>query len=344
MAFDKLSERERDILRILIDHYVATAEPVGSRVLANRYPLGLSPATIRNTMQDLEEMGLIQQPHTSAGRIPTDNGYRTYVDRLIESKPISEKLARKLREDLVADHKRAVDDILEQTAHVLASVTSQIGVTLAPRFEKGIVSRIELVPVAERRMLVVLGIHSGLARTLLLEVSSDIDLTLMKDTEAVLNERLAGQTLGSMVTTATERLKDTGRADARLVKLFFEAAEELIERPPGEALHVDGTSNLFSQPEFADHQVLGGVVRAIEERKPIIELLQQRGVAEGLLVTIGREVKLQGAHGCSLVTTNYQVGSIQGTIGILGPTRMEYAKVVSIVEYMAKLLSEQMET
>jgi heat-inducible transcriptional repressor len=344
MAFDELSERERDILRILIDHYVATAEPVGSRVLANRFGLGLSPATIRNTMQDLEEMGLIQQPHTSAGRVPTDEGYRTYVDRLIESKPISEKLARKLRDELAAKHKRAVDDILDQTAHVLASVTSQIGVTLAPQFEKGIISRIELVPVANRRMLVVLGIHSGLARTLLLEVSSDVDLRLMQDAEALLNERLAGQTLGSMATTAPERLKDTDRGDPRLVKLFVDAAEDLMERPPGEALHVDGTSNLFVQPEFADHEVLGGVVRAIEERKPIIELLQKRGVGEGLLVTIGREVKLAGAQGCSLVTTNYQVGAIQGTIGILGPTRMEYAKVVSIVDYMAKLLSEQMET
>jgi heat-inducible transcriptional repressor len=344
MAFDELSERERDILRILIDHYVATAEPVGSRVLANRYRLGLSPATIRNTMQDLEEMGLIQQPHTSAGRVPTDEGYRTYVDRLIESKPISETLARKLRDELDAKHKRAVDDILEQTAHVLASVTSQIGVTLAPRFEKGIISRIELVPVADRRMLVVLGVHSGLARTLLLEVSSDADLGVMQDTEALLNERLAGQTLGSLSTTAPERLKDTDRGDPRLVKLFFDAAEDLVERSPSEALHIDGTANLFAHPEFADHQVLGGVVRAIEERKPIIELLQERGVGGGLLVTIGREVKLEGAQGCSLVTTNYQVGTIQGTIGILGPTRMEYAKVVSIVEYMAKLLSEQMET
>jgi heat-inducible transcriptional repressor len=344
MAFDELSERERDILRILIDHYVATAEPVGSRVLSNRYGLGLSPATIRNTMQDLEEMGLIQQPHTSAGRVPTDEGYRTYVDRLIESKPISEQLARKLREDLAAKHKSAVDDILDQTAHVLASVTSQIGVTLAPQFEKGVISRIELVPVANRRMLVVLGIHSGLARTLLLEVSSDVDFRLMQDTETLLNERLAGQTLGSLATTAPERLRDADRGDPRLVKLFVDAAEDLMERPPGEALHVDGTANLFVQPEFADHAVLGGVVRAIEDRTPIIELLQKRGIGEGLLVTIGREIKLEGAQGCSLVTTNYQVGAIQGTIGILGPTRMEYAKVVSIVEYMAKLITEQLET
>jgi len=344
MGFDELSDRERDILRILIDHYVATAEPVGSRVLSNRYGLGLSPATIRNTMQDLEEMGLIHQPHTSAGRVPTDEGYRTYVDKLIQSKPISEKLARKMREELAAKHKRAVDDILEQTAHVLASVTSQIGVTLAPQFEKGIISRIELVPVANRRMLVVIGIHAGLARTLLLEVASEVDHQRMQDTESLLNERLGGQTLGSLATTAPERLRDTGRGDPRLVKLFFDAAEDLVERPPGESLHVDGTSNLFAHPEFADHQVLGGVVKAIEERQPIIELLQKRGVGEGLLVTIGREVKLEGAPGCSLVTTNYEVGAIQGTIGILGPTRMEYAKVVSIVEYMAKLLSEQMET
>jgi heat-inducible transcriptional repressor len=343
MLFDELSDREREILRVLIDHYVATAEPVGSRVLANRYPVGLSPATIRNTMQDLEEMGLIRQPHTSAGRVPTDEGYRVYVDKLIESKPIPTKMARKMRDEIIAKHKRAVDDILEQTAHVLASVSSQIGVTLSPRFDKGKISRIELVPVADRRMLVVLGIHAGLARTLLLEVSSDVDLTLMEETQSVLNERLSGQTLGSLRTTAPERLKDTARGDPHLVKMFFDAAEDLVERPPGEALHVDGTSNLFLQPEFSDIQMVGGLIRAIEERKPIIELLQARGVGEGLVVTIGRDVKLEGAAGCSLVSASYQVGQIQGTIGILGPTRMEYGKVVSIVDYMAKLLSEEME-
>ncbi|GAB4323145.1 MAG: heat-inducible transcriptional repressor HrcA [Candidatus Zixiibacteriota bacterium] len=343
MPFDNLTDREQQILRVLIDHYIATAEPVGSRVLANRYPLNLSPATIRNTMQDLEEMGLIKQPHTSAGRVPTDEGYRVYVDSLISPQPISESVASRLREQLMNRQKRTVEDILGQTAHVLAQLTSQIGVTLAPSVDRGVISRIELVPVSERRLLVVLGIHSGIVRTVLLEVSADVDRKTIEETQMALNDRLAGQTLGTLKTTGQERLRDDQRADARLLKVFFDAADDLVQRPLGETLHVDGTANLLSQPEFSNHTALRGVVQAIEERLPIIQMLQSRGVGEGLVVSIGREVKIQGAEGCSMVSANYRVGRIEGTVGIMGPTRMEYAKVVSIVDYVAKLLSEQME-
>jgi heat-inducible transcriptional repressor len=139
-------------------------------------------------------------------------------------------------------------------------------------------------------------------------------------------------------------MKDDKRADPRLVRVFVEAAEDLIDRGGSESLHVDGTSNLFSQPEFADHQTLGAVLRVIEKRTPLVSLLRNRGVGEGIVVTIGREVKLEGAEGCSIVSSTYKVGQVEGTIGILGPTRMEYAKLLAIVEYTAKLLSEQMET
>jgi heat-inducible transcriptional repressor len=343
MGFDKLSGREREILRVLIDHYISTAEPVGSRVLSTRHRLGLSPATIRNTMQDLEEMGLIRQPHTSAGRVPTDEGYRTYIDNLIEPAPISDELARRLREEIAAASKRAVDDILEQTAHVLAKVTAQIGVTLAPSMEHGIISHIELIQVAEKRLLVVVGVQTGLVRTLLLEVSTEVDRKAIEATQQALNERLAGQALGAIRTLIAQRLKDDARVDARLVKMFVDAAEDLLERPANESLHVNGTSNLFNQPEFANHDALGGVLRVIEQRTPIVELLRQRGMGEGIVITIGSEVKLQGAEGCSLVSAAYNAGRVQGTIGIMGPTRMEYAKLVSIVDYVARVLSEEIE-
>lgn len=343
MGFEQLTAREREILRALIEHYISTAEPVGSRVLSTRHRLGLSPATIRNTMQDLEEMGLIRQPHTSAGRVPTDEGYRTYIDNLVEPTPVSEELARRLREEIAAASKRAVDDILEQTAHVLAKVTAQIGVTLAPSLERGVISHIELIQVAERRLLVVLGVQTGVVRTLLLEVSSDVDRKSIEETQRVLNERLAGQALGSIRTLVSQRLRDDTRADARLVRMFVEAAEDLLDRPATESLHVNGTSNLFNQPEFSDHEALGGVLRVIEQRTPIVEVLRKRGMGEGIVITIGSEVKLRGAEGCSLVSAAYSAGRVQGTIGIMGPTRMDYAKLVSIVDYVAKVLSEEIE-
>jgi heat-inducible transcriptional repressor len=342
MSFDQLSAREREILRILIEHYITTAEPVGSRVLSTKYTLGLSPATIRNTMQDLEELGLIRQPHTSAGRVPTNDGYRTYVDNLIEPQALPDELARRLHDEIAAASKRAVDDILEQAAHVLAEVSSQIGVTLAPTFERGIISQIELLHVAEHRLLVVISLQRGPVRTILLEVASEVDRKVIEDTQRALNERLAGQSLGSIRSEVTERLRNDERADARLVKLFIDAAEDMVQRPAAEALHVNGTSNLFSQPEFADHETLGSVLRVIEQRTPIVEVLRKRGVGEGIVISIGNEVQLQGAEGCSLVSATYTAGRVEGTIGIMGPTRMEYAKLVSIVDYVAKVLSQEM--
>jgi len=146
MSEKSLNIREREILQLLIEHFVATAEPVGSRVLAQRYPIGLSPATIRNTMQDLEEMGLVHQPHTSAGRVPTDHGYRTFVDQLLQPMPISDADVETLREQISAEGSNAMENLLEKTTRVLARISSELGMALAPQFDQGILTHVELVP------------------------------------------------------------------------------------------------------------------------------------------------------------------------------------------------------
>jgi heat-inducible transcriptional repressor len=339
MAFDNLSEREKQILQSLINHYIATAEPVGSRAIAQRYRLGVSPATIRNTMQDLEELGLISQPHTSAGRIPTDRGYRFYVDSMMGKEALTPSEEDQIRREICADY-AAVQDILDQTARVLATVSKQLGVTIAPRFDKGVLTGINLIPVADRKVLVVLTVKHGLVRSILLEAESGIDLDQLERTQSVLNERLAGLTLGEITESIGERLKGTSDADPRLIKLFLDSADNLLKITDPEQMHLGGTKNIVDQPEFKDREKLRGLIEVLEERKLLAELVSTKGIKEGITITIGKEIERGEMQSCSLVTSPYKAGKVSGTIGIIGPTRMRYSKLTSMVEYAAKLLGD----
>ncbi|HEX7400790.1 MAG TPA: heat-inducible transcriptional repressor HrcA [candidate division Zixibacteria bacterium] len=339
MAFDNLSEREKLILQSLIDYYVTTAEPVGSRAVAQKFSLGISPATIRNTMQDLEEMGLVTQPHTSAGRIPTDKGYRVYVDSVMGREALSSLEEDQIRREIHPDY-AAVEDILEQTSRVLAAVSRQLGITISPRFDKGILTRIDLIPVEDKKILVVLAVKHGLVRTVLLEAESNLNTEQVEKTANVLNERLCGLTLGEIKDSMDLRLKEATSADPRLIKIFLDSAENLLNFTETEEMHLGGTTNILDQPEFKDREKLKGFIQVLEEKKLLSELISSQGIKEGITITIGNEIERGEIQSCSLVTSPYRAGKVKGTIGIIGPTRMKYSKLVSLVEYTAKRLSE----
>lgn len=339
MAFENLSEREKVILQYLIDYYIATATPVGSRVIANKYKLGISPATIRNTMQDLEEMDLITHPHTSAGRVPTDKGYRVYVDTLLEPEELTLFEAEQIKSEMLVDY-TAVEDLLEQTSRVLASVSNQLGVTIGPRFDQGILTRVSLIPVADKKLLVVLAVKHGLVRTVLLEADSNLKTEALDKTASIINERLCGLTLGEIKASMDQRLKEASTADPKLIKLFLESGENLLNFPEIEQVHLGGTTNIVDQPEFRDREKLRSLIELLEEKKLLAELVSAKGIKNGITVTIGKEIKRGEMQSCSLVTSTYKAGKVSGTIGIIGPTRMRYAKLVSLVDYTAKLLSE----
>jgi heat-inducible transcriptional repressor len=333
-----LTEREEVILAAVIDHYVKAAEPVGSRIISQRYDLGLSPATIRNTMQDLEQRGLLRQPHTSAGRVPTDLGYRYYVDKLLRPEPLSRGESAKIKKEVTHDP-AAINEILAQTSKVLARLTNQLGVTVSPAFEKGVLSHIDLAQVAENRVLVIIAVKSGLARTLLLEVDTEIDPAQLDETRRVLNERLAGLTLGEVRNTAAERLRDS-QGEPRLIKMFVESSDRLVTLQEGGDLHLGGTSNIMAQPEFRDITNLSGLMHIIEDRSHLLEWITANNLTEGIVITIGQEFDAVDLASCSLVTSTYTVGRVKGTIGVLGPTRMPYSKLVSVVDYTAKVLTD----
>ncbi|SYZ73549.1 Heat-inducible transcription repressor hrcA [Candidatus Zixiibacteriota bacterium] len=338
MAFENLSQRELKILQNLIMHYVQTADPVGSRVIANKFRMGLSPATIRNTMQDLEEMGLIRQPHTSAGRIPTDVGYRVFVDMLLRPEPLNETEKAKIKATMGAAN-QGLDTILSQTSKVLGEITSQLGISVSPRFDEGILTKIDLIPVADGKILVIVAVKSGLARTILLEVESNIEVEELRQIEQILNERLVGLTLGHIRKTLKERLADSG-GSPRLIKLFVDSQSPVWSDSREEKLHFVGTDKLITQPEFADRDKLREFVKLLEEQKSLIDYIEAKAIGEGIVITIGSENEMDQIQSCSLVISRYNAGKLSGTIGVIGPTRMPYSKLVSIVEFTARSLTD----
>jgi heat-inducible transcriptional repressor len=344
MAFENLNPREREVLQNLIDHYVATADPVGSRVIATKFGMGLSSATIRNTMQDLEDMGFISQPHTSAGRIPTDIGYRLYVDSLLKPESLSAAERKKIRSSLFGSGK-SVDAILGQSTRALADIAMQMGVTIAPRFDEGTLTRLELVPLNSDRALVVLVVKSGLARSVILEVEATLPEEEMRTLEQILNEKLCGLTLGEISRTITSRLANV-TGNARLLKLFIDPDSGIWEGVSDTQLHVVGAENLLGQPEFADREQLVQFVRTLENQEKLSQELNcgngDGAEAPGVIVKIGDENNLKEMKRCSVVSANYKVGSIEGKIAVIGPTRMRYSKLLSMVEYAAKSISESL--
>lgn len=341
MAFENLTERERLVLQSLINYYIATAEPVGSKTVAQKYRMGISPATIRNTMQYLEDMGLITHPHTSAGRVPTDKGYRVYVDSMMGKEALTPSEEDQIRREICADY-AAVEDILEQTARVLATVSRQLGVTIAPRFDKGILTRVNLIPVADKKILVVLAVKHGLVRTVLLEAESSIELEQVEKTANMLNERLSGLTLGEIKDSMDQRLKETSEADPKLIKLFLDSTDSLLNITDPDQMHLGGTTNIVDQPEFKDREKLRSLIEVLEEKKLLAELVSAKGIKEGITITIGKEIERGEMQSCSLVTSPYKAGKVRGTIGIIGPTRMRYSRLASMVEYTARLLSDML--
>ena len=337
MAFDNLTERERQVLLNLISHYIHTADPVGSRVIANRFKMGISSATVRNTLQDLEELGLVEQPHTSAGRVPTDVGYRVYVDYLVKPEQLTPAEKEAIRDSIMKEG-RDISEILGQTAKVLGEITNQLGLSIAPRFEGGRLKEIRLIPISDERLMVVVIVQSGLATTVILELEGRFSQGRLMELESVLNERLAGLTLGDIRRTIGERLADV-TGDPRLLKLVVDSASRIWTESLPDHIHVAGTDHLLAKPEFRDRHRLSALMKLLEDGRILSEFLGAAD-AEGLVITIGRENKIDEIMHCSLVTSSYRVGNITGAIGIIGPTRMPYNKLMSIVEYTAKSITE----
>lgn len=342
---EPLSEREHQILEAVIRTYVETAEPAGSRTVARRFKLGISPATVRNTMSDLEEKGYLYHPHTSAGRVPTDLAYRLYVDSLMGPRTLTEAERSSLRSELaLGGDGAAVERLLRRAAQVLGLLTQELGLAVAPRLDEATLERIDLLPVSEARVLLVMSLRAAGVRTVYVDVPATIPPSTLASVAAILNERLAGLALREIRATLPERLRDTlpsDRPGTELLNVFLQSADEWFA-PVAQAdeLHLGSASMLADQPEFSSGERLRSLIMLTESRDLLKSAVESRVPGQGVRVTIGGEHGDPALTGFTLVTSEYHVGGLQGVIGVIGPTRMPYERVIALVETTSTVVSD----
>lgn len=344
MAFPELSERERRVLEAVIQSYVETAEPAGSRTISRRFGIGVSPATIRNTMSDLEEKGYLYHPHTSAGRVPTDIAYRLYVDSLMRVAPIASSDRDLLAEQLSASGGSTIEAILRRAAQTLSVLTQELGMAVGPRLDQAVLHRLELVRLSSERLVLVLTLRGGAVRTIFVEVSEQIADNALAEVSVVLNERLAGLTLSEIRFTLAARLRDANAIPGgrELLNIFIQEGESIFDDPlkREEALVLGQTSVLAEQPEFQSSDKMRRLIALTESNQHLAEVLRRRPVTPGISITIGNEHGDPRFENFTIVTSEYHAGSLAGVIGVIGPTRMPYEKVVAVVAHTSRLVSD----
>ena len=343
----KLSEREKSILRYVIHQFVLTASPVGSRNIFKKYNIGLSPASIRNIMADLEEFGFLNHPHTSAGRIPTDKGYRFYVDSLMETSELDEDEKSYIASELDSVYKESAE-FLQVASEILSSLTNQIACITFPKFNNAILDKIQIVQLSSTRILVVLSIKSGLVKTISLEIQTEIKSSIIKSIERILNERLAGLQFSEIRKTFRERIKDYYKENYKpIIRVFIDSADKIFKdfRSSDNSV-ITGAKNILKQPEFGDHEHFQSIIELIEDKEIIIHIMDMKSsILQGeLSISIGRENEEEKLSDYSVITKEYKIGRASGTLGIIGPKRMEYSKAVASVVYIAKILSEALKS
>ncbi|HEX9936546.1 MAG TPA: heat-inducible transcriptional repressor HrcA [Longimicrobium sp.] len=346
MADAPLTEREHTILEAVIRTYVETAEPAGSRMVARRFRLGISPATVRNTMSDLEEKGYLYHPHTSAGRVPTDLAYRLYVDSLMQRQPVSARERVEIRRQLESGGEgAAIEHLLRRAAQVLGLLTQELGIAVTPRLDDATLERLDLVPLHEAKVLLVLTLRAAGVRTIYVDVPAVIPPSTLVSVARILNERLGGLKLKEIRATLPERVRDSAPPEdpgaGELLNVFVQGAEELFLSPgtPDSELHLGRASVLAEQPEFSSGERLRGLIELTDRRDLLKQVLGARG-GEGLNVTIGVEHGDPALSGFTVVTSEYRSAGLKGVIGVIGPTRMPYDRVIALVESTSNLISE----
>lgn len=338
MAGNELTERAQHLLKTLVERYIRDGQPVGSRTLARDAGLELSPATIRNVMSDLEEAGLIHSPHTSAGRVPTVQGYRLFVDNLITIRPLAEQEIHSLENQFKpdADPKR----VLASASSLLSEITSLAGVVLLPRREQVALRQIEFLPLSGNRVLVILVVNEREVQNRIIETKRGFDASQLQAAANFLNERFAGRNLRQVRDALIGEMQADREDMDRLMRSALEMARAAFSEEEDEGDYLlAGETNLMSYAEMADMDRLRQLFEAFARKRDILHLLDQSLDANGMQVFIGNESGYQALDACSVVTSPYKVdGQVVGVLGVIGPTRMAYGRVIPLVDVTARLL------
>jgi len=340
--FEELSDREKTILRYIIEDFIHTANPVGSSYISKKSGINLSSATIRNVMSGLEDMNLITHNHTSSGRVPTDKGYRYFVNELMDvgSLKTDEKdiLKSQINEaDLVKD------EIYKEVSKILGRLSKEISIVSQPYLSEGVFEKLELINLSSVKILVVVSIQSGLVRTLLFDVDSGISRDKLDNITKILNEKLSGLSLKEIRKTFMHRIGDIQSDSKEIIKIFIDSIDKIFQdEKEGMTLYIGGRTEILQQPEFGDTESYKNIIELTDEKGIVVHVLNNLPADEkGITISIGAENKDEKLKKYSVVSTTYSIGDVNGKIALIGPRRMNYSKMVSILNYTSQIITEK---
>lgn len=332
-----LNERKKKILQIIIEDYISSAEPVGSRTIARKYDLGLSPATIRNEMSDLELLGYLEQPHTSAGRIPSAQAYRFYVDALIEPGTLTDN-DMALIDGWYNERRRNIDDIFQSTAKILSRMTQNVSMVLTNQQTIANFCYLKFLPLDSQHAILCIVADDGSIDTNVVDIPLGMSSEEMDYLAGKMSKLLEDRNLSDISVEILQNVHTDVVEDKLIFSSLLQAVRKMTGRRQEQKVFLGRTKQLLNQPEFRDVERVRNLLGILEEEKVLKDLLQG-GEDSGLKVTIGSENKFTGIQDCSMVQATYRLnGQIVGTMAVLGPTRMEYGKVISVMDYLHKYL------
>jgi heat-inducible transcriptional repressor len=339
-----LDERAREILQWAISTFVATGKPVGSRTIARRSHEHLSAATVRNIMADLEEMGYLHQPHPSAGRIPTDKAYRLYVDSMLQKREISARERQLIDSSLKSEDNPGL--LMARTSQILSSVSQNLGIVVSPPISQVALQHIQFIKLSENRLLVVLVSRSGIVQNRVIHPIEDYTQVELDQAARYIVEHFKEKTLSEIKVELSRTIGEERAKYDQFVRRVMLLSNQVFSGASDEsesAIYLDGASNLIKNPEFSDITRMRVLFEAIEQRSRLAHLISEciKGDTQEVRITIGAENALAGIEDCTLIASRYVVDEkTMGSLGILGPTRMEYARAISLVEYVARIFGQ----
>lgn len=332
-----LTDRQLLIFQVIVDDFIHTAQPVGSRTLSKKEEIFFSSATIRNEMADLEELGFIEKTHTSSGRIPSEKGYRYYVDHLLSPQKLNQHDIHKVQ-SIFAERIYELEKIVQKSAKILSELTNYTSIVLGPAVRDNKLKRIQIVPLNKETAIAIIITDTGHVENRMFHLPENIDAGDLEKVVNILNDRLAGAPLESLNNKLYKEVAVLLRHHINNYDLMLNSIADTIKIPAYDKLFFGGKTNMLSQPEFHDIEKVKNLMNMIEQEKGIYDLLSKN--KSGINIKIGRENNNSAMENCSLITASYSIGTEKlGTIAILGPTRMEYSRVISLLNYISADLS-----
>ncbi len=333
-----LDERKQRILQAVIQDYISSAEPVGSRTLARKYDLGVSPATIRNEMADLEMLGYLEHIHTSSGRVPSSKGYRLYVDSLLPVQPMTD--AEKAMIDKWYKAKvQQLDQVFQETAKIISKLTRNVSLVLAPQISKAAFRCMQFLPLDDHRVIAVLMTDAGFVENRIMEMPAGSSFEDFQRMAKVINGCLTGHTLGAIQNGSLKQI-EAEIGDNGLYESAMTLIDKALNSQRKERLYLGGTTEMMEQPEFHNVDKVKELLIMLEKDQLMKDILKAH-LGDGLTVTIGQENEYSGIKDCSIITATYHLdGELLGSMAVLGPTRMEYGRTMSLLNYMNNNLTE----